>query len=61
MAFYLPKIDVSSVMVMKVLPWPTPKDKNAHYWASVIPPGLCPSLLPRTAMFIQLSSYRQEQ
>jgi hypothetical protein len=48
-------------MVMKVLPCPAPEDKNAYYWASVIPTGLCTSLLPRRAMLIQLISCRQEQ
>jgi hypothetical protein len=52
---------VAAVMVMKVLPCPTPKDNNAYYWASVIPMGLCTSLLPRRATFIQLISCRQEQ
>jgi hypothetical protein len=52
---------VSAVMIMKVLPCPTPKDKNAYYWGSVIPTGLCTSLLPRTYMLIQLISFRQEQ
>jgi hypothetical protein len=52
---------VSAVMDMKVLPCPTPKDKNVYYWASVIPTGLCTSLLRRIYMFIQLISCKQEQ
>jgi hypothetical protein len=52
---------VSALLVVKVLPCPTPKYKNAQYLTSAMSTNLHTSLLPRKAMFIQLLSCRQEQ